>query len=205
MLNNLLESELTSFLNMIKGIQEDSKILFDAVLKLKKLVVGFLTISHKCEETEAFAKNMNLICDILNCDRASIFLHDKLKNTLWTAVAKDIPRIEIPANKGIAGSVFSNGKNIIIDDPYTDKRFNPESDKKNNFLTRSILCVPIIGDDNEKIGVCQAINSRNPMFSLDDEKLLMYLSKHAGAILKNSLDFQQRFMLQNLQKNILDV
>ena len=131
---------------------------------------GFLSISHKCEEMEAFSKNVNLICDILNCDRASIFLHNKISHTLWTAIATGVGRIEIADDKGIAGSVFTTGKNIIIDDPYTDKRFNPESDKRNNFRTKSILCVPIINEDGEKIGVCQAINSKNPMFSLDDEK-----------------------------------
>jgi signal transduction protein with GAF and PtsI domain len=45
-------------------------------------------------------------CECLDCDRASIFLLDEMKEELWTKVAKGSTKtIRIPFNKGIVGHV----------------------------------------------------------------------------------------------------
>ena len=201
----LKDFEMDGFVSLIKGLMEDTKTLLQTIVTLKKLVVGFMSISHRCEEQKAFNKNVELICDVLSCERASIFLHNESNNTLWTVGAMGTDRIEIAANKGIAGAVFNTSKNINLNDPYSSKLFNPEVDKLTNFHTKSILCVPIFGDNGERIGICQAINSKNIMFSLDDEKLLEYLSKYAGTLLINSIEFQSKYMVQNLLRDIMKV
>jgi len=197
--------EFMSFLDTIKGIINDFKVLFEATERVKKLINAILRISHRCEEKEAFAKNIAIICDILNCERASIFLYDKLNNKLWTVLAKGSVKIEIDPSQGIGGAVFTTGKSINIEDVYNDKRFNKDFDVKNGFRTKSMICVPIFGDYGDTIGICQAINSRNQAFSQDDEKLLEFLAKHAGTIIKNSMEFQQRDITQNLLRRVLRV
>lgn len=69
---------------------------------------------------------------------------DEMTGELWTKVAKgsDVT-IRIPMNKGIVGYVVSNNSIENIEDAYKDNRFNKEVDKKNNYRTKTILCVPI--------------------------------------------------------------
>ena len=190
---------------VIKGLIGDMKILFQMIEKLKRIIKGVLSISHKIEAKEAFTKNIELICEVLNCDRASIFLHDRMKNTLWTVSAKGGRKIEIPSYAGIAGDVFTHGEGVNIEDVYLDKRFNRGIDAATNYRTRSMLCVPIVDGDRELIGVCQAINSKHGVFSTDDEKLFGYLSKEAGITLINAIEYKEKDISHELLKRAVNV
>jgi transcriptional regulator with GAF, ATPase, and Fis domain len=65
---------------------------------------------------------------ILDCDRASIFVYNKETSKLWTKVAHGLEqKIEVDQNVGIVGWVFSNRKPLIVNSPYSDPRFNPET------------------------------------------------------------------------------
>src|SRR6478672_12400761 len=44
---------------------------------------------------------------LLNCERASIFLHDDKHKEMWTKVALGSQEIRIPDGAGIVGHVFS--------------------------------------------------------------------------------------------------
>jgi len=198
------ENDINLFIDIIKGLIGDIKVLYNTIEKLKHLAKGFLTISPKAGSHEVFAKNIELLCEVLNCDRGSIFLHDKIKNTLWSVHAKGGKPIEIPTNVGIAGSVFTSGKPTKIEDAYLDKRFNKAMDLKTGYRTKSILCVPIWDDRNDIIGVCQAINSKNGSFSYDDEKFIDYLAMQAGNSLVRALEYKERDIAFELMKRVVD-
>ena len=83
--------------------------LFKIIIKLKKLVHAANTISEDILLGEAIQKIVNVTCELLNCDRASVFIADFFKNELFTKFAKDSGQIRIPIDKGIAGF---NKKNI---------------------------------------------------------------------------------------------
>lgn len=84
--------------------------------------------------------------------------------------------------EGIAGYVASTGKCLNILDAHEDKRFNAEFDKRNNYKTKTVLCVPILDESNiNVIGVIQAINKQTgPSFSKDDEGLVLIMSYMAS-------------------------
>ena len=67
-------------------------------------------------------------------------------------------QIKIPFNYGIAGFVASTGKPLNILNAYKDERFNPAIDLKTGYKTKSILCLPILNENNECIAVAEAIN-----------------------------------------------
>lgn len=56
-------------------------------------------------------------------------------------------QVRFGKERGIAGTVARTGVHLNIKDAYTDERFNKEVDQKTGFITRSILCVPIMGVD----------------------------------------------------------
>ena len=110
---------------------------------MKKLINGVSDMHASLLIQDAFKKIIEQTCRILNCDRASVFVVDIKKNELWTKVAKGISMIRIPIGQGLVGYVASKGETLNILDAHQDHRFNREIDKKNNYRTKSVLCVPI--------------------------------------------------------------
>jgi sigma-B regulation protein RsbU (phosphoserine phosphatase) len=117
---------------------------------------------------------------LLECERASIFLHDERTNELWTKVALHANEIRIPCTKGIAGHCFNHGELICVNDPYNDSRFNPEPDRKSNFVTRNLLTAPLLDPDGRPLGVIQAVNSTDGPFGDADHALIQLLAEQAG-------------------------
>ncbi|HIC03911.1 MAG TPA: GAF domain-containing protein [Nitrospirales bacterium] len=66
--------------------------------------------------------------------------------------------MRFPSDRGIAGHVFTTGVTIDIPDAQVDSRFNPEFDEETGFVTRSVLCVPVINKRGEVIGASQALS-----------------------------------------------
>src|SRR5262245_36087104 len=66
---------------------------------------------------------------LLQCERASIFLHDPQTDQLWTKVALQSSEIRVPAAAGIVGATFTDNEVLLIPDVYADSRFNPAPDR----------------------------------------------------------------------------
>jgi GAF domain-containing protein len=108
---------------------------------------------------------------------------------------------------GIVGHVFNKGESLNIMDAYHDERFNKDNDVKSGFKTNTILCVPILDNANHAIGVVQAINKKGSaaVFSKDDEGLLMILATLAGAVLRNSLNYDDLKVFHNNLRSSLKI
>lgn len=119
-------------------------------------------------------------CDLIGCERASIFLHDPAGGELWTKVALQSAEIRLPCHKGIVGHSFTHNAVVNVIDPYNDPRFNPEPDRKSGFRTRNLLCAPMKGLDGKPIGAIEAINKHRVPFSDTDILMIQLLADQAG-------------------------
>jgi phosphoserine phosphatase RsbU/P len=117
---------------------------------------------------------------LLDCERASIFLYDKVSNELWTKVALGSREIRVPCHAGIVGHAFKSGEVVHVPEPYSDPRFNPEPDKRSGFVTRNLLSAPMAGVDGKPVGVIQAVNKRNAAFAPSDLSLIQLVAEQAG-------------------------
>ena len=125
------------------------------MIRLKTLLLSSYSISKNLSLSEALEKIVDATCETLDCDRASVFMVDELTGELWTKVAKGSElTIRMPMNKGIVGYVVTHNHTENIEDAYKDNRFNKEVDKKNNYRTKTILCVPIRDQFGNVIGAC---------------------------------------------------
>ncbi len=81
-----------------------------------------------------------------------------------------IHTVRIPWDKGIAGHVFQEKKTVRIDDVQNDPRFMRSMDKKTGFVTRAMICMPLL-EREHCLGVIQGINPiHTPTFTdLDQE------------------------------------
>ena len=127
--------------------------------------------------------------EALDADRATLFLYDESRNELWSKTTQrlEIKEIRVPLGVGIAGTVAKTRKPINIPDTYADARFNPDFDKATGYRTRSILCMPLIGNGDRLIGVIQVLNKKDQeAFNEADESLLDGLSAHITVALERA-------------------
>ena len=98
----------------------------------------------------------------LNAAASSVLLLDDQERELLFEVAegqagKQLRQARLSAQSGIAGWVVRHGKPLIINDVNQDKRFNKSVDEITGFVTRSIMCAPLIVR-RKVIGVIEVLN-----------------------------------------------
>jgi putative ABC transport system ATP-binding protein len=125
---------------------------------------------------------------LLDAERASLFLVDRERDSLVLRVAEDLPEdgeVRIPIGSGIAGAVAASGETVRVDDAYADPRFSPEVDRQSGFHTRSILCLPVKDRNGEVFAVAQLLNRRDgqPFEDADAERFAEFLGS-LGVILE---------------------
>jgi phosphoserine phosphatase RsbU/P len=143
--------------------------------------------------------------EVMDADRSSLFLYDGESKELWSKIAQGVTSKEIrfPLGVGIAGDVAKTMTPANIPDAYNDARFNQEFDKKSNYRTRSVLCLPMVGHESELVGVIQVLNKKSGKpFDKVDEELLEALGGHAGVALQRALLIQTYVENQKLEETL---
>lgn len=131
---------------------------------------------------------MNTTTQLMNAERATLFLLDEETEELWSKVVQGprVKEIRLKAGEGIAGWVLRSGKSVNIKDAYRDPRFNRNVDVETGFQTRSCLCQPIRNHERKIIGVVQVLNRRDGYFSVEDEALLSAIASQAAVSIEVS-------------------
>ena len=85
---------------------QETKEMFEMIKKMKRILKAAHQMTTSLVLVEAIEKICDETCDILTCDRATVFMLDEHKGELWSKVAKGASTIRIPWNKGIVGGLF---------------------------------------------------------------------------------------------------
>ncbi|MCP3956710.1 MAG: ATP-binding cassette domain-containing protein [bacterium] len=130
------------------------------------------------------------IGEILDADRATLFLVDWAAGQLWSKYAEtdgaEPLEIRIPLGEAIAGTVAATGRTMNVPDAYREPLFDPATDRQTGYRTRSILCVPILDAEGEVIAVAQVLNKQGgEAFDADDERQLTEFAEAMSAILES--------------------
>jgi phosphoserine phosphatase len=139
---------------------------------------------------------------VLNCERISIFLHDRQTDELFSRLATGQDVLRIPASLGIAGEAFRSGAIVNVPDAYSDPRFNREVDRKTGFVTRNLLSCPLLGIDHKPVGVMQVLNKRGRGFDPWDEELIRTLGAQAGVAVQRQLLIEESLEKQRIQEDL---
>ncbi|GIW77279.1 MAG: hypothetical protein KatS3mg104_2342 [Phycisphaerae bacterium] len=124
-----------------------------------------------------------ITCQVLGCERASVYFLDESTHELWTQVAIGTDPIRLDYRTGLAGHVFQTGESVWTPDAYADPRFNRAVDEQTGFRTRDLLTVPILDLDRCPVGVLQAINHRDG-FSRTHLDLCQLLADQIGVVVQ---------------------
>lgn len=141
-------------------------------------------------------------CDVLDCERATIFLYDPQRDELYSRVASGGEEIRFQAHRGIAGAAAAGRVMINVPDAYADPRFNPDVDRRTGFLTRNLLTFPLESFDGQLVGVLQALNKRRGPFDAEDEELARVLSAQAGVALHRQRLLEEYAAKQRMARDL---
>lgn len=91
-------------------------------------------------------------------------------------------------NVGIVGETYQSGKPYLSKDVKKDKKFFSKVDEQIQFVTKSILAIPI-EIDGAVIGVIELINRKaRPNFDKRDLSLLEIFARYTSTLIQNALD-----------------
>jgi len=130
--------------------------------------------------------------ELLDAERASLFLVDRERGELVLRVAQDVApgeSVRIPIGSGIAGAAATSGRPVRVADAYQDPRFNRDVDLKTGFRTRSVLCLPLHDRRGDVFAVTQLLNRRDGQpFDEADERRYADFAASLGVLLESLVE-----------------
>ncbi len=182
----------------------DEKISYRPELRPEQMLKVIFDFVARISNEKEVDRILMLMADLgrVVADRCTLWLLDQSSDELWTKVAHGIPPIRIPSDAGVVGHAIKDGQEIIINDAYSDDRFNPEVDKKTGYHTRNIIALPIYNNDGELMGAYQAINkmTHEAAFSQQDLEHLKLAATYSGNALESAMLHQE---IEDTQKEII--
>ncbi|MFN3603234.1 MAG: HD domain-containing phosphohydrolase [Leptonema sp. (in: bacteria)] len=141
---------------------------------------------------------------IVSADSGSIYITEEKenevshKNTKFlrfkkTALKMDVKEFLLPVDSSsIAGYVAMTGEPLLIEDVYSltgeePFSFNSDFDLQSNYVTRSMLVIPMKNQNNEVVGVIQLINKR-----MEPNRNLTYEEMKNGEVLSFTPDCMKK-------------
>ena len=134
---------------------------------------------------------VNALRNVVGCDRSTVFVLEEGSGRLVAIHADggDGRSISLNMKLGIAGLTAVSGRSIHIAEAWEDPRFDRSVDQRTGYRTRSMLCVPLKSASGESVGVVQAINKHNGLFSEDDLATLEAVAGIVAIGIENAMMF----------------
>jgi len=145
--------------------------------------------SSSLDISQTLNNSIEKIMEYMNAEAASIFLLENNATELVCvecAGPVDITGLRLSAEQGIVGKTVTVGSCQMIRDVLNDKNFTKTVDLGTGFQTRSILCSPLIVN-NECIGALELLNKKNDgLFDEQDRQLSSTLASYAALAIHNA-------------------
>lgn len=175
-------------------LQEENKLLRQQNLSLQAHLHAVGELYTTLQRLDSVENPLDLLSDLLykaievtgardgsvsRLDQASgelefVLVHGEIR--------QELQGYRIKGDTGIAGWVVKQREPLIVNNPRQDWRFSLAVDQEFNFVTRSIICVPIIAQD-KLVGVIELLNKPGDDFTEMDLAVLSMLSQVAAKIL----------------------
>ena len=103
---------------------------------------------------------------LMNVERASVLLVDNNMHdeVLRIVSSTDANGLTISISRGIAGAVVQTGHPVMVNDAYSDERFDKTVDQMTGFRTHNVLAVPVVIDDegsDRVVAILEVLNKRD--------------------------------------------
>ena len=156
---------------------------YRALLQAARSLFSLTNLDDLVENVLKYSRTM------MHAEACSMFLPDRATKELILYSARGhedaVHQFRMPWDKGIAGSVFHRRNFERIDDAQKDPRLMRSADNKTGFITRAMLCAPLV-DRGDCFGVLQALNpvGRSTFTDVDTEIFEGLISIVTGALVR---------------------
>ncbi|QEG32963.1 sigma-54-dependent Fis family transcriptional regulator [Bythopirellula goksoeyrii] len=185
-----LQGTLTLIHQLVEQRQQRTR----RILRLEKL----LEITHAWGQSECMQSLLeamaNAATELLDADRASIFLWDKANKMLVGRPALGIKadgELRIPDDRGIVGHVVQTREPRRVGGGMDDSQIDRKIDQETGYTTRTLICVPLIGPQGQCMGAFEVLNKNEGLFTDEDEQGLIELAAHAAVTLENTQQWEE--------------
>lgn len=181
--------------------------------RLKKLIQANHSLAAIESLGELLDHLMDLAQDTTNSEASSILLYNSSRQVLEFALAKNkiigekaqvelLDNVELKLGQGLAGWVAQHGRSLLVKDARHDTRFFRNADAATGFVTRSLLCSPLM-HRNELLGVIQVINPcGKDFFDEEDQDILESFASLASVAILRSRLLRERLRQQRLEAQL---
>ena len=159
-------------------------------------------IAVPCQLEELLKLIIDVARQVLTADRGTVFLYDADKCELYSTVATGEKQIRLSVEVGIAGQCARTRKIINVPDCYADPRFNRDTDRQTGYRTRCSLTVPLVGLDDEMVGVTQLLNPNKSAFDAHDERMAAALASQAAVAIQRARLMEERMIKLKLERDL---
>lgn len=141
---------------------------------------------------------------VMVSEASSLMLYDEESDSLELTVptgpaTEEVTGKRVPKDRGIGGWVFSNKEPLIVNNVENDDRFLGDIDP-DAFRTKNIICVPLLNQEEEIIGIIQALNKKgNGKFSQKEIPIFQALANQAAIAIENA-----RLLEEHKKKMLLE-
>ncbi len=171
------------------------------------LIEASTLINSTLELDKVLELIMKSAARVMRAQASSVMLIDEEKDELFFEIATGekgdvVKDIRFPIGQGIAGWVAETGESILAPDVYQNPHFSNEVDKKTEFETRSIVCVPLKVKGNT-IGVVEVLNKINGNFTQRDLDIFVIFANLAAVAIENAKLYEElRLENRGLKKEL---
>jgi signal transduction histidine kinase/DNA-binding NarL/FixJ family response regulator len=156
--------------------------------------VGKTIISNQTPD-QALATVIEIIKHKMQVETGTILLWDpELERIVFSKILQGDPNqfsaISLRKGEGVVGWVVENGRPALVPDVNQDIRWQSKVDREIGFVTRSILCVPLIAQD-VTIGAIELINKFPGTFDEHDLQLIESIAAPLAIAIQNARLQQQ--------------
>jgi GAF domain-containing protein/CheY-like chemotaxis protein len=164
------------------------------VEELRTLMKITRTLTASIDLDEIVRLTIQQVHDSWRIEASSLWLVDREHETLRlldnVGTPTEILRsVTIPLQKGFVGYTATTGKPIFTNDVATHPIHFREVDRETGFLTRSLLCVPLVFR-NEVIGVLQLLNKLDGAFYDQDVERARSIATAVAIAVSNALAYR---------------
>ena len=157
---------------------------------LLRLVELSVTLNSTLDLDELLGLITATATELLDCEAASILLLDEKNPRLYFAAATGsdpikLAEIPVPIDSSLAGTIFRTGQAMILNEVEQDPRHYSLVSEHIKFKTKSLLGVPMPIKDRT-MGVLEAVNKRDQLFTEKDATVLSVIAAHAAIAINNA-------------------
>lgn len=158
--------------------------------KMRRLVELSMTLNSTLDLDDLLQLITATATELLDCEAASILLYDEKRPRLYFAAATgsdpaQLAEIPVPLDSSLAGTIFRTNQHLILNNADQDPRHYSLVADHIKFKVETLLGVPMSIKDRT-VGVLEAVNKRNGIFTEKDATLLSVTAAHAAVAIENA-------------------